>query len=409
MASMPNSTRQVNPTSTMSRVVIGGIDTHKDLHVAAVIDTAETVLATHSFSTTRAGYRALVKWLRTFGDVAKIGVEGTGSYGAGICRHLIDAGIEVLEVDRPDRSDRRRKGKDDDLDAISAARAALHGRRVSIPKSKDGAVESLRVLRVTRQTAIRARRNALQLLRMTIVAAPEELRDQVRNLTRMQLIRTCAAWRPETTNAADPVAATRIALKSLARRILELGDEIAALDELIEPLVTALAPQLLARVGIGIEIAGQLLVTAGDNPDRLRSEASFAMLCGVAPLPASSGMTRRHRLQPRRGPASQLRTAPGRDQPDPHRRENPGLRRQEDRRGTLQAGDHPLPEALPGPRGLLPAQRTSRRTLTGSPDRGLAPLPVPPSLPTPPARRRGQHAAEPTLTDQGLTAPSTGT
>jgi len=191
-------------------------------------------------------------------------------------------------VDRPDRSDRRRKGKDDDLDAISAARAALHGRRVSVPKSKDGAVESLRVLRVTRQTAVRARRNALQLLRMTIVAAPEELRDQV--------IRTCAAWRPETTNAADPVAATRIALKSLARRILELGDEIAALDELIEPLVRTLAPQLLERVGIGIEVAGQLLVTAGDNPDRLRSEASFAMLCGVAPLPASSGMTRRHRL-----------------------------------------------------------------------------------------------------------------
>ena len=119
-------------------------------------------------------------------------------------------------------------------------------------------MESLRVLRVTRQTAIRARRNALQLLRMTIVAAPEELRDQVRNLTRMQLIRTCAAWRPETTNAADPVAATRIALKSLTRRILELGDEIAALDELIKPLVTALAPQLLARAGIGIEVAGQL-------------------------------------------------------------------------------------------------------------------------------------------------------
>jgi len=131
---------------------------------------------------------------------------------------------------------------------------------------------------------------------MTIAAAPEELRDQVRNLTRMQLIRTCAAWRPELTNAADPVAATRIALKSLARRILELGDEIAALDELIGPLVRALAPQLLERVGIGIEIAGQLLVTAGDNHDRLGSEAGFAMLCGVAPLPASSGMSRRHRL-----------------------------------------------------------------------------------------------------------------
>lgn len=298
MTRMPHPTpgAHATPMATTSRVVIGGIDTHKELHVAAVIDTGETVLGTHSFATTRAGYRALIRWMRSFGDVARIGVEGTGSYGAGITRHLTQAGIEVLEVDRPDRSERRRKGKDDDLDAICAARAALHYRRTSIPKGKDGAVEALRVLRVTRQTAIRARRNALQLLRMSIVSAPEELRDSVRNLTKMQLIRTCAAWRPETTNAADPVAATRIALKSLARRILELTDEIAMLDDLIAPIVTELAPQLLARPGIGVEIAGQLLVTAGDNRDRMRSEAAFAMLCGVAPLPASSGMTQRHRL-----------------------------------------------------------------------------------------------------------------
>jgi transposase len=131
---------------------------------------------------------------------------------------------------------------------------------------------------------------------MTIAAAPEELRDQVHNLTRMQLIRTCAAWRPDPSDAADPTSANRIALKSLGRHILELGDEIATLDELIAPIVTALAPQLLERVGIGIEVAGQLLVTAGDNPQRLRSEPAFAMLCGVAPLPASSGLTRRHRL-----------------------------------------------------------------------------------------------------------------
>jgi transposase len=284
------------PVAASSPVVLGGIDTHKDLHVAAVIDTQERVLGTRSFSTTRAGYRALVRWLRSFGDVRRVGVEGTGSYGAGVTRHLIDAGIEVLEVDRPDRSERRRKGKDDDLDAISAARAALHDRRTSTPKSKDGVVESLRVLRITRTTAVRARRDALQLLRMTIVSAPEELRDQLRHLTRMQLIRTRAGWRPDPTNATDPVSATRIALKSLARRILELGDEIAMLDDLIKPIVTALASGLLARPGIGVEIAGQLLVTVGDNKDRMRGEASFAMLCGVAPLPASSGMTQRHRL-----------------------------------------------------------------------------------------------------------------
>jgi transposase len=298
MTNMPEPTPKFHatPLRVTSRVVVGGIDTHKELHLAAVIDTGEHVLATHSFSTTRAGYRALLRWMRSFGDITRIGVEGTGSYGAGITRHLAQAGIEVVEIDRPDRADRRRKGKDDDLDAISAARAALHNRRTSTPKSKDGAVEALRVMRVTRNTAVRARRTALQLLRMTIVSAPEELRDQVRNLTRIQLIRTCASWRPDTTDAADPTSATRIALKSLARRILELGDEIAMLDELIEPIVTELAPQLLDRVGIGVEVAGQLLVTAGDNPDRMRTEAGFAILCGVAPLPASSGMTQRHRL-----------------------------------------------------------------------------------------------------------------
>lgn len=278
------------------RVVYGGVDTHKELHVAAVVDSGDAVLGTRSFSTTRAGYRALLAWIGEFGQLARIGIEGTGSYGAGLTRHLAKAGVTVLEVDRPDRSDRRRKGKDDDLDAINAARAALHNRRTTIPKSKHGAVEALRVLRTARAQAVRERRNALQLLRMTIVAAPDEVRDHVRNLTRMQLIRVIAAWRPDVTNVVDPVTAYRVGLKSLARRYLELTDEIADLDELINPLVQALAPQLLARLGIGIEIAGQLLVTAGDNPERMKSEAGFAMLCGVAPLPASSGMTQRHRL-----------------------------------------------------------------------------------------------------------------
>jgi transposase len=288
--------RQRRPATPPGRLVFAGVDTHKELHVAAVIDAGETVLGTRSFSTTRAGYRAMLAWIGEFGELARIGIEGTGSYGAGLTRHLARTGVTILEVDRPDRSDRRRKGKDDDLDAISAARAALHQRRTVTPKSKDGAVESLRVLRVARAHAVRERRSALQLLRMTIISAPEELRDQVRNLTRMQLIRTLAAWRPDVSNATDPVTAYRVALKSLARRYLELSDEIADLDELINPIVEALAPQLLARVGIGIEIAGQMLVTAGDNAARMKSEAAFAMLCGAAPLPASSGMTQRHRL-----------------------------------------------------------------------------------------------------------------
>jgi len=161
MTSMPQAHNDLNPIVASSRVVVCGVDTHKELHVAAVVDTGGCLLGTHSFSTTRAGYRALTRWVRSFGDVRRVGVEGTGSYGAGITRHLSGAGIDVLKVDRPDRADRRRKGKDDDLDAINAARAALHNQRTSTPKRKDGAVESLRVLRVTRQTAIRARRNAL--------------------------------------------------------------------------------------------------------------------------------------------------------------------------------------------------------------------------------------------------------
>jgi transposase len=284
------------PPLSVTRAVVGGIDTHKDLHVAAVIDTAEAVLGTASFPTTRPGYRSLVRWMRSFGDVRRVGVEGTGSYGAGIGRHLAQAEIEVLEVVRPDRTDRRLRGKSDDLDAINAARAALNERRTTTPKSRDGLVEALRVLRLTRSTAVKSRRAALQLLRNHIVSAPEDLRDQVRQLTRMQLIRTLASWRPDTGGFRDPGCATRIALKSLARRILELDDEIALLDEMLEPLVRELAPRLLERPGIGVEIAGQLLVTAGDNPERMRSEAGFAMLCGAAPLPASSGKTQRHRL-----------------------------------------------------------------------------------------------------------------
>ena len=211
-------------------------------------------------------------------------------------RHLGLAGIPVLEVTGPDKADRRARGKDDALDAVAAARTALHGRRIRPAKRRDGRIEALRVLRTTRQTAVKARRAALQQLRNTIVAAPDDVRDQLRRRTRMQLIRSLAASRPDTIAFRDPATATRIALRSLARRILELTDEISELDELIAPLVEELAPRMLQRVGFGIQNTGQLLVTAGDNPDRLGSEAAWAMLCGSAPLPASSGQTKRHRL-----------------------------------------------------------------------------------------------------------------
>lgn len=279
------------------RIVVGGIDTHQDLHVAAVVDRHDgQLLGVKEFSTTRAGYRALVRWMRSHGQLEEVGVEGTGSYGAGVTRFLVEAGVRVHEVDRPDRSDRRRRGKSDPLDAEMAARAVLSGRRLSAPKSKSGKVEALRVLRLTRAGAIRSRVKALQLLRNHAISAPDEVRDQVRSLTRMQLLRTVAAWRPDYDDYDHPATATRIAMRSLARRILELNNEIADLDELIEPLVADVGARLLARSCVGVETAGQLLVTAGDNPQRLRSEAAWAMLCGTSPLPASSGKTDRHRL-----------------------------------------------------------------------------------------------------------------
>jgi transposase len=278
------------------RRVVGGVDTHKDLHVAAVVDERDRVLATASFAATRQGYRRMLAWMRSFGAVRRVGVESTGSYGAGLLRFLQQAGIEVLEVTTPDAHDRRRRGKNDDLDAQSAAHAAFAGRRTVTPRSRDGMIEALRVLSACRKTAVAARRVALQMIHNTIVCAPDGLREALRRMTRMQLVRTLAAWRPDLTGYRDVEAAYRIGLKSLARRYLELHDEIADLDAMIGAIVDELAPELVARNSIGRNGAPQLLLTAGDNPERLRSEAGFAALCGVSPVPASSGKTVRHRL-----------------------------------------------------------------------------------------------------------------
>lgn len=279
-----------------ARQIVGGVDTHLELHHAAIVDRHGEILGTRSFATTRAGYRAMLAWMRSHGELMRVGVEQSGSFGAGLTRHLALAGIPVLEVTGPDPAMRRAKGKDDTLDAIAAAQAALSGQRVSVAKDRGGQVEALRVLRVTRTTAVKCRRATLQTLRNTIVAAPDEVRDQLRNLTPKRLLRTCAAWRPDRLAFRDPSTATKIACKSLATRLLELDDEIAELNALIEPLVAELAPGLLALEGVGTHNAGELLVAAGDNPDRLTSEAGFAMLCGASPIPASSGKIQRHRL-----------------------------------------------------------------------------------------------------------------
>ena len=282
--------------SVTNRFVIGGVDTHKDLHVAAVVDEHNRVLGSQCFPTTRHGYKQMLAWMRSFGQLRRVGVEATGTYGAGLLRYLQNAGVEVLEVTTPDSGDRRKRGKNDDLDAQNAAHAAFAGKRTVTPKTRDGMIESLRVLKACRKTAVAARRVALQMIHNTVVCAPDELRDTLRKLTRMELIRTLAAWRPDMTDYRNVASAYRIALKSLARRYLELHDEIADLDAMIAAIVDELAPALVTRNSIGHASAAQLLLTAGDNSERLHSEASFAALCGVSPVPASSGKITRHRL-----------------------------------------------------------------------------------------------------------------
>jgi transposase len=279
-----------------ARSIVGGVDTHKDLHVAAVVDEFDRVLGSRCFATTRQGYKQMLTWMRSFGPLRRIGIEATGTYGAGLLRYMHNAGVEVLEVTTPDTHDRRKRGKNDDLDAQNAAHAAFAGKRTVTPKSRDGMIESLRVLKACRKTAVAARRVTLQMIHNTIVCAPDELREALRRMTRMQLIRALAAWRPDLTDYRNVISAYRIALKSLGRRYLELHDEIADLDAMIIAIVDELAPALVARNSIGHGSAAQLLLTAGENAERLRSEASFAALCGVSPVPASSGKTTRHRL-----------------------------------------------------------------------------------------------------------------
>jgi transposase len=278
----------------MGKQITGGVDTHLEVHVAAALDERGGLLGTASFATTPAGYRELVEWFASLGTVVLIGVEGTGSYGAGLTRHFHDVGIAVVEVDRPNRQRRRRQGKSDTHDAISAARAAFAGDALGAPKTRDGNVEAIRVLRLARSSAKRDRTRALNQMRALVTTAPDELRSQLRGLSIPRLVRGAAGFRPA--GRTDVTNANRVALKTLARRVLELAAEIDMLDELLTPLVAETAPELVERIGVGTDTAGALLVAAGENTGRIHNERSFARLCGAAPLDASSGKQQRHRL-----------------------------------------------------------------------------------------------------------------
>jgi transposase len=282
------------PGAPEARVTLG-VDTHADVHVGVALDHLGRRLGTHAIPTTPAGYAELVTWARAFGPLERVGLEGTGSYGAGLARWLRQRGVAVVEVERPSRQTRRRRGTSDPLDAEAAARAVLAGTATGRPKAGDGPVELVRALQVARRSALRARTQAANHLHALVVTAPEPLRERGRALSLRKRVAAAAAVRPGATPA-TPTAATKLALRCVARRYQLLSAELEALDAQLTRLVAHVAPALLAVKGVGTDTAAVLLAAAGDNPDRVRSEAAFAPRCGAAPIPASSGKRTRFRL-----------------------------------------------------------------------------------------------------------------
>ncbi len=278
-----------------ARSVTGGVDTHLDVHVAAALDPLGGLLGVESFATTPAGYRKLLGWMAGFGPVALVGVEGTGAYGAGLTRFLRRHGVDVVEVDRQNRQARRAQGKSDSADAIEAARAVQSGRAHGAAKTRDGNVEAIRALVVAKRSARDVRIKTLNQIRHLSFTGPDDVRARLKNLTATMLPVEAAALRPRA--GSDPVVfATKLAIQTLGRRVLALEEETARLEGVLAELVAATAPSLLALYGVGIDTASALLAAAGDNPERLRSEAAWAHLCGVSPIEASSGKITRHRL-----------------------------------------------------------------------------------------------------------------
>src|SRR4051794_19313186 len=282
---------------TNSRGVVVGVDAHTDTHDVAVLDDCGRLLARQTFAADAAGYRALGAWIERFAPVAAIGVESTGSYAAGLVRHLRAEGLEVLEVNQPHPHTRRRRGKNDRIDAELAARHVLAANRPVIAKDTSGMVEAIRQLRVARDGAVKSRSAALNAINGLTVTAPEALRVQLRARKSVRGRATlCARLRPDTTRLGEPIHAARAALRSLGRRVVDLDQEIKLLDTQLNQLVAQVAPVTISRIAVSTGHAGTLLVCAGQNIERLRHEASFAALCGASPIPVSTGRTDRHRL-----------------------------------------------------------------------------------------------------------------
>ena len=295
MTSMPDQQPADHP-DVVEEVVLG-VDTHKDTHVAAVVTVLGGVIDSKAFPTTAAGYRSLLGWARRLGVVRRAGVECTGSYGAGLTRYLVGEGVEVLEVNQPDKATRRRRGKTDTIDAEAAARAVVSGRATATAKTSDGPVEMIRMLKLAKDSAVKARTQAINQLKAVLVSADAALRDSLAGLTTPILIRRCTEMAPsQEDHDRNTTDVARYTLALLATRIQRLASEVDELNRRLTTVINAHTPRLLERVGIGPDNAAALLITAGDNADRLGSEASFAALCGVSPVEASSGKTQRMRL-----------------------------------------------------------------------------------------------------------------
>lgn len=274
--------------------VILGVDTHLDKHVGAVINVSGRLLATQAVETTSAGYLQLLTWARSLGDLRRAGVEGTATYGAGLTKVLRDNHVDVFEVNRPDRATRRSRGKADPTDAESAACAVLSGRATAIPKEQSGAACAMRAVSVARRSAVKARTQAINQLRGLLVSAPQEIRERLLHTKTEECVGACARIRSLGKTAL--LMSLTTTLRILAKRWLALGAEIKLLDYQLEHLTNEHAPRLRNEFGVGAQTAAVLVCVAGDNPERLRSEAALAALCGVSPLQASSGKTTRHRL-----------------------------------------------------------------------------------------------------------------
>jgi transposase len=275
--------------------IIIGVDTHKHTHAAVAINTLGARLGTMTIPVSGTGYRDLEDWAKALGAIRAFGVEGTGSYGAGLARFLQANGHSVFEVNRPNRQLRHQHGKSDPLDAESAARAVLSGQATALPKAGTSVVEMIRHLKIARDTAVKGRTQAMLTLKAIIVSAPASLREQLEGITsKMALIRHLAALRPG--KLTSTTASAKTSLRAIARRWLVLDAKIKAHDRQLGDLTEQCAPTMIKAHGMAAGTAAEMLLLVGDNPERIRSEAAFAKLCGACPIPASSGKSHRHRL-----------------------------------------------------------------------------------------------------------------